>query len=101
MHDILANAIAHKQILTFDYDGMSRIVEPHAVGHTGKGKLVLRGYQPDGETQRGLGWKLFSADKVQNLVVTEARFPTHREGYRMGDKQIAQIIAQLEVGNEN
>jgi hypothetical protein len=100
MIDTLTAAVAGRQILVFEYDGMTRIVEPHAVGRTRAGKLVFRGFQPHGETQRGLGWKLFSADKVLNLEVADATFPGPRDGYRMGDKQIAEILAQLEVANE-
>lgn len=94
---ILIDAIRERRILSFNYDGLAREVEPHAVGTTSKGKLVLRGFQPDGETQRGLGWKLFTVDKIEDLFVRAATFAGPRDGYRMGDKQIANILEQLHV----
>lgn len=94
---LLTQAITNRQTLAFVYDDMLRIVEPHAVGYTSKGKPVLRGFQPDGDTQRGLGWKLFSVDKIANLTVLDQTFAGPREGYKMGDKQIARIMAQLET----
>jgi hypothetical protein len=100
MIEALTQAVRDSHTVTFRYDDMIRIVEPHAIGHTKAGKLVFRGFQPDGETQRGLGWKLFSADKVTDLqVVPDAPF-TARDGYKMGDKQIAEILAQLQVSND-
>ena len=100
MQDLLTAAVEDRCTLAFVYDDLVRIVEPHAVGFTSKGKLVLRGFQPDGDTQRGLGWKLFTADKIQNLT-TLSPFDGPREGYKMGDKQIATILAQLEVANDD
>lgn len=87
---IITAAINDRRIITFDYDALPRIVEPHAIGFTSRQKLVFRGYQnPD------LGWKLFTVDKVENLLVTADQFDRPREGYRMDDKYIPQIIAQL------
>lgn len=95
MQDLLILAIKTRHLVTFVYDGLERTVEPHAVGLTGKGKLVCRGYQPDGETNTQFGWKLFSADKMIGLSLTSSAFVQPREGYKPGDKAMAAILEEL------
>ena len=90
LDQLITAAINDRRIITFDYDALPRIVEPHALGYTSKGALVFRGYQnPE------IGWKLFTVEKCENLLVTADQFDRPREGYRMEDKYIPQIIAQL------
>lgn len=97
MLDLIASAIAARNLIAFKYDGENRLVEPHACGFTAKGKPVIRGFQPAGGTSRELGWKLFSLDKVQDLTVLPLTFAEHRPGYAMNDKQIPNLKAQLDV----
>ena len=48
MNGVICQAIQEKRILTFEYDGYPRIVEPHAHGVTSKGNEALRCYQTAG-----------------------------------------------------
>lgn len=91
----IISAILDNRMITFTYDGLPRTVEPHALGSTAKGKIVLRGYQPEGETNTQFGWKLFSVDKIENLVVSNDNFAGPREGYKRDDSAMKTIEAQL------
>lgn len=97
MLDQITAAIAAKNLISFRYDGENRLVEPHACGHTAKGKPVVRGFQPAGGTSRELGWKLFSIEKIEDLTILPLTFEYARPGYAVGDKQIPTIAGQLEV----
>ena len=97
MLDDIERAINGRNLITFRYDGENRLVEPHALGITGKGKPSFRGYQPAGGTHRELGWKLFTLEKCEDLTVLPLTFERPRDGYAMNDKQLPQLIAQLEA----
>lgn len=97
VRNIIRDAVANRRTLSFMYDDLPRLVEPHACGITSKGKYVLRGFQPAGGTSREHGWKLFTAAKIESLAPTDIIFDGPRPGYKMGDKQIASIEEQLDA----
>lgn len=97
MLDLISQAITERKLLAFNYDGENRLVEPHALGYTAKGKLSVRGFQPAGGTTRELGWKLFTIEKIQDLTVLPLTFEYARPGYALGDKQLPQLVAQVEA----
>jgi hypothetical protein len=97
MIDQIKSAIFDKRLISFRYDNENRLVEPHALGYTSKGKLSFRGYQPAGGTHRELGWKLFTADKVEDLTVLPLTFDKPRDGYALNDKQLPQLVAQVDA----
>jgi len=94
----IASALRAKQVLSFEYDGKQRIVEPHAYGRNSKGDYILRGYQVDGESSTSArAWKLFSVAKIEDLeIANDLESEAPREGYKMGDRQMAEILAELE-----
>ncbi len=47
LDDLIIQAIRQKRLVRFDYDGRSRLVEPHAFGVRGE-KRILEAYQTDG-----------------------------------------------------
>jgi hypothetical protein len=95
--DLAVTAINTKQTLYFTYDDKSRIVEVHAVGNT-----HLRGYQVAGQSSRPLPcWALFTLDKCEGPSLSF--FPLSeapRPGYKLNDKQIPDIVAQVELIDE-
>lgn len=95
--DLLARAIDERVTLSFVYDDMARIVEPHAVGFNPKDELILRGYQVDGDSATNpRAWKLFKVDKISDLMAASSQpFAGPREGYKAGDKAMARILAEL------
>lgn len=98
MLQTIINAIQNKQILSFQYDGLSRIVEPHAVGISTTGKQVMRCFQIDGQSSHPPipDWRLMSILKIQGLsVVVGQHFISARPGYKSGDSAMTTIYAQL------
>ena len=98
MKEIICEAIEKKRIISFNYKGLERIVEPYAFGTDNKGNYKLRAYQIGGFSESGKieGWKLFSAENISNLDLLDKTFETIREGYNpLGDKQIPYIICKV------
>lgn len=97
MNQDIINAIKKREQLTFRYDGLQRIVEPHTYGVTTTGKESLRAYQ----VQRGhvsghnQPWHLFTISKMVDLHTTGSKFQSARPGYKRQDKAMQQIYAQL------
>ena len=94
--ELLTSAINNRKVVTFTYDEKPRMIEPHAVGTDSKGDIVLRGFQIDGESQTSpRAWKLFKAEKIVDLEVTNVTFISARPGYKTGDRAMTEIFAQL------
>ncbi|SPB13598.1 hypothetical protein NOV72_00862 [Caballeronia novacaledonica] len=96
MLDFLIEAINSKKVLSFHYDGLRRVVEPHAVGQSTAGNDVLRCFQTEGEhIKPGHEWDFCCLSKIRNLAATGATFAGPRPQYRRGDKHMRVIYAQL------
>lgn len=48
----LVSAIENRQVISFIYDGLPRVVEPATYGQTTTGKLSLRGCLVAGQSHR-------------------------------------------------
>jgi len=84
-------------LVSFFYDGLPRIVEPHCLGRNERG-LRLRGFQIAGESASGNvpGWRLFSVEKMAGLVVLPSTFTQARPQYRRGDSAMTVgVLAEL------
>jgi hypothetical protein len=101
MIETLNAAMANARTVSFDYDDKPRIVEVHAVGTSTKdGSLLVRGYQVGGESSRPLPcWALFRLFDIEpdSLIILETPSQAPRPGYKMGDKQMREIHAQIEL----
>lgn len=96
MLDIIINAIRQKQVLAFTYDGLDRVVEPHAVGISRAGNEVLRCFQTHGgHVNPDHDWDLCELSKMAGLRVTGASFQLPRPGYKRGDRGMQRIYAEL------
>lgn len=94
--ELLTQAVSNRNVLTFTYDDKARVIEPHAVGINSKGELVLRGYQIGGDSATSpQAWKLFLADKMVDLEVSNVIFISARPGYKAGDRAMVDILAEL------
>jgi hypothetical protein len=93
----LGRALMLGLVVTFDYDGKTRKVEPHAVGKSTKdGSYIMRGYQIGGLASRTLpAWTLFTVSGISNLQLTFDKSNAPREGYSQGDKQMDPVIIEL------
>lgn len=91
----ICEAIKSQKIIEFFYDGLERVVEPHTYGVSTAGNDVLSAYQIDGQSNSDLpNWKLFTVDKISNLVVTDRTF-TVEPGYTSGDSRMTEIYCEI------
>jgi hypothetical protein len=96
MLDVFIQAIKMKQLVQFEYKGLVRTVEPHAVGVTSKGNDVVRCFQvAGGHTSAGHDWDLCSLSKISLAKLTGQTFAGPRDGYKRNDSQMVTIYAQL------
>lgn len=96
MRQRIMDAINNKRVLTFQYDGHSRVVEPHTVGITTAGNPALRCFQTAGTHVRwDHDWNLCTFDKIINLQETGDSFQSPRPGYKKGDRGMSVIHAEL------
>lgn len=95
MNTEIINAIKNQNVITFDYDGDSRTVEPHCYGLTTKGNEAIRAYQISGYSSSGkMGWKLYDLSKANNIEVEDDIFEI-REDYKKGDKGMSIIFSEI------
>lgn len=95
MNTEIINAIKNQNVITFDYDGDSRTVEPHCYGVTTKGNEAIRAYQIDGYSSSGkMGWKLYDLSKANDIEVQDETFEV-RDDYKKGDKGMSRIFTEI------
>ena len=96
MLNTIISAINNKSVISFTYDGYSRVVEPHAVGLSRAGNDVLRCFQTEGgHVKPHHDWDLCVLSKITNLSLTGTSFSCARTGYARGDKGMSRIYAEI------
>ena len=104
--DSVVNAIKNKQKVVIYYDGDEpggkglRIIEPVCLGRSKRNNLVLRAWDDEGASHRGLlgtrpmpGWRLFRLDKILTLKPTGEVFDEIRPNFNInGDKSMNSVI---------
>ena len=98
---LLNKAIDGKMLVKFNYDTCQRLVEPHLLGETNKGNLILKAYQIAGNTKRSKVpcWGSFTIGKIQNLELVETTFEK-RPSLNIEaeiEKIFAKMISQIKV----
>ena len=96
--EILREAIESRNVLNIFYDPGSRQIEPHCLGRSSKGELLLRAFQVEGASSSGehINWKLFRVDKLTFAKGTGNNFAGPRPQYNPNDKVMkGGIIASL------
>ncbi len=85
--DDIITAIRKRARIWIDYDPGVRLVEPHAVGRSREGKLLLRAFQTQGASASGehVNWKLLRLDRLKSYSPSEETFDGPRGGYKRGD----------------
>ena len=93
----MSSAIKNRQLITFEYHGDLRTVEPHTYGVDLRGHQALCAFQVAGGSSSGVyvGWKTFHIDEMENLVILPTKFARARDGYQCGDKAFRVIFAEL------
>ena len=97
MQDTICDAIENQNTLNFQYDGLHRRVEPHKMGKTTAGNLVLSGYQIGGRSHSNSVpyWRLYKLSKIKGLIKNKERFDGPRREYKRTDKRMTHIYCQL------
>jgi hypothetical protein len=93
----LTSAILNRQVISFTYDGLRRVVQPATFGQTTTGKFALRGCQVNGASRRNHVpcWELYSESKIVGASPTGEVFESFvLSGYTRGDSAFTRIIAQ-------
>jgi len=102
----IASAIRGKQVCVIYYDGDEpggkglRQIEPVCFGYSKAGNPVLRAWDSEGASHRGVlglkplpGWRLFRVDKILSFKPSGERFTTPKPGYNTnGDKSMTRVI---------
>ena len=92
------SAIRNNKRLKLWYAPGERLIEPHALGRSKEGHLLLRAYQVSGASESGEHehWKLFRIDRAHSPLVQSESFLGPRAGYKKGDKAMkGGIVAEL------
>lgn len=96
MLQTIINAIHNREVLSFSYNGIPRLVHPAAVGVSRAGNDALRCYQIVGShVTPGHQWDFCEISLISNLQPTGQHFEGDPPGYRKGDKHMNQIYAEL------
>jgi predicted DNA-binding transcriptional regulator YafY len=73
----IIDAISNRHVLTFDYEGQPRTVNPHALYRENRHRnFVLHAWQTDGEssTRNPPCWGNFHTDQIGQLTVLDRQF---------------------------
>lgn len=91
-------AIQSRHRLKINYPPGQRVVEPHALGRSKDGNLLLRAYQTGGASESGepVEWKLFRLDRMASADDLGEEFDGPRPLYNPNDPAMkGGIIARL------
>lgn len=94
---LLVTAITERKVVVLRYHGYARTVEPHCIGESAAGNLLLRCWQTGGGSvsNEPIGWKLLDVSEVHSASVSDTSFASARPGYKRGDTAMRRIYAQL------
>jgi len=98
MLELIKDAIENRHLLTIDYDPGEREIEPHALGRSQEGKILLRAFQVAGASRSGehVNWKLFRIDRMGTVSDSGEEFSGPRSEYNPDDPAMkGGIIARL------
>jgi hypothetical protein len=74
----LAEAVQARRVLHLCYGGVWRVMHPHALGRTGRGRLGLLVWQTAGVIRgvgnEGEGWRLFHVARIEKVQFLHASF---------------------------
>ena len=78
-HTRLIQAITERKLITFQYQGKSRLAEPHDYGIL-RGARRLLSYQLGGESMTGglPDWRLVEVGEMAKLEITDRKFVGNR-----------------------
>lgn len=98
--ELAQEALRRGCVLSLKYNGEFRRVEVHAVGVSKAGNQVMRAYEVDDEgasISHTVGFKLMTLAKAEEVTITTGVSQAPRPGYKEGDKDMIELIAELKI----
>jgi len=98
LENIIAKAIKTQNILSIQYEGHQRFVEPHLLGIAMTGNFLLNAYQTSGGSNSGgtPQWRRFNLAKIEEISLVPSHFARPRPDYNPNDNAMQRIIAKLD-----
>lgn len=93
----LRQAIAERRLIAFRYDGCARVAEPHDYG-IANGERKLFYFQVGGTSRSGghlPDWRWAVASKIEDLRLTDERFPGPRPAPSGRHQRWERLIASV------
>jgi hypothetical protein len=99
----ICSAIKSRRVIEFYYHGGFRTAEPFCLGVVMSGEAdneSLLCYQIGGHSEYGntVGWKLYRASEISDLVITRERFNGDRPGYDPDNLEMATVYCSVSIG---
>ena|ERR1700722_13314575 len=96
MYLLIFEAIEHRNLLQFTYEGFFRIIEPHMYGSNAASVDLLCGFQIAGTDELGKhnGWHKFEMSKINDLSCLPTKYRGPRHPYRLHSKTFKRIYCQ-------
>lgn len=98
MVELICDAIRRRHLISFGYEGHSRVVEPHTYGQNEAGHDMLSAWLVRGYTKSGTagGWRNYLVADIQGVTVMEEEFAGPRPGYNPSDRRFGRFYCRLE-----
>jgi predicted DNA-binding transcriptional regulator YafY len=96
--EALKSAITNRKVLRIKYAPGARLIEPHCLGRSKDGNILLRAFQTEGASESGehVNWKLLRVDRMSTFEDTGKTFAGPRPQYNPADKAMkGGVIASL------
>ena len=88
----ICNAIRDRTLLSFEYEGARRTVEPYAHGSDGWRRALLLAFQVEGG--RSTGWRFFHVAKMRAVAPEARACAAHRDEFLRDDPTFSSIHCQ-------
>jgi hypothetical protein len=94
--EALVHGVLGHRVISFDYQGLRRTVEPHLVGVHEAGEAVLLGYQTGGVSRAGElpGWRMFIVSEIDDVELEDRTFPGPRPDFSPSGQPMVDIFAR-------
>lgn len=89
----IIRCIEEMRLAEFVYKGSWRVVEPHLLGITKKGKTCISAFQLAGGS--GQAWRAYLIEEISNFTVSDDHFSAVRPGFNPADRTMERIISSL------
>lgn len=95
---VVCEAIRARRLLTFEYDGYTRVVKPHGVGQSTASEDMLLAWFVWGHSASGRepGWRMYRLAEMRTVRVLEEEFAGPREGFDLQGARLGRVECVVE-----